>query len=104
MPAAGPVTGLSTGAPRGRPRGRRPSRLRESVEAGLAVELTERAAQEAAISSFGSVRAVVRAHAHRVPPVTARDSFDACFAPDEAKKRWKTGADDFAARNAPVAA
>jgi len=44
--------------------------LRESVEAGLAAGLTERAAQEAAISSFGSVRAVVRAHARRVPPVT----------------------------------
>ena len=33
----------------------------------------------------------------------ARNSFDACFAPDEAKKRWKTEVDDFAARNAPVA-
>jgi len=43
--------------------------LRESVEAGLAAGLTEREAQEAAISSFGSVRAVVRAHARRVPPV-----------------------------------
>ena len=43
--------------------------LRESVEAGLAAGLTEREAQEAAVSSFGSVRAVVRAHARRVPPV-----------------------------------
>ncbi len=43
--------------------------LRESVEAGLAAGLTEREAQEAAISSFGSVRAVVRAHARRFPPV-----------------------------------
>ncbi len=42
--------------------------LRESVAAGLAAGLTEREAQEAAISSFGSVRAVVRAHARRVPP------------------------------------
>ena len=40
----------------------------------LAAEQTERrrfsTAPEAAISSFGSVRAVVRAHARRVPPVT----------------------------------
>jgi hypothetical protein len=43
--------------------------LRESVEAGLAAGLTEREAQEAAVSSFGSVRAVVRAHARRSPPV-----------------------------------
>jgi adenosine deaminase len=33
----------------------------------------------------------------------ARNSFDACFAPDEAKKRWKAEVYDFAARNAPVA-
>lgn len=36
--------------------------LRESVAAGLAIGMSERAAQEAAISAFGSVRAVVRAH------------------------------------------
>jgi len=36
--------------------------LRESVAAGLAIGMTEREAQEAAISAFGSVRAVVRAH------------------------------------------
>lgn len=36
--------------------------LRESVAAGMAVGMSEREAQEAAISSFGSVRAVVRAH------------------------------------------
>jgi hypothetical protein len=36
--------------------------LRESVAAGLAIGMSEREAQEAAISSFGSVRAVVRAH------------------------------------------
>jgi hypothetical protein len=36
--------------------------LREAVAAGRAAGLTEREAQEAAISSFGSVRAVVRAH------------------------------------------
>ncbi len=28
----------------------------------------------------------------------ARNSFDACFAPEDAKQRWKAEADDFAAR------
>jgi HAAS len=36
--------------------------LRESVTAGLAAGLTEAEAAEAAISSFGTVRAVARAH------------------------------------------
>jgi HAAS len=36
--------------------------LRESAAAGIAIGMTEREAQEAAISAFGSVRAVVRAH------------------------------------------
>jgi hypothetical protein len=36
--------------------------LRETVAAGLAAGMTEREAQEAAISAFGSVQAVVRAH------------------------------------------
>ena len=36
--------------------------LRETVAVGLAAGMTEREAQEAAISAFGSVRAVVRAH------------------------------------------
>lgn len=36
--------------------------LRESVAAGLAVGMSEREAQEAAISAFGTVRTVVRAH------------------------------------------
>jgi hypothetical protein len=39
--------------------------LQETVAAGLAAGLTELEAQEAAISSFGSVRAVVRAHQTR---------------------------------------
>jgi hypothetical protein len=44
--------------------------LRESVAGGLAIGMTETEAQEAAISAFGSVRAVVRAHrAKRVPLV-----------------------------------
>lgn len=36
--------------------------LRESVAAGLAIGMTEAEAQEAAISAFGPVRTVVRAH------------------------------------------
>jgi hypothetical protein len=43
--------------------------LRESVAAGLRAGLTEIEAQEAAISSFGSVRAVVRAHQSHHAPV-----------------------------------
>jgi HAAS domain-containing protein len=39
--------------------------LRESAAAGLAAGLTEAEAQQTAIASFGSVRAVVRAHAAR---------------------------------------
>ncbi|HWG14944.1 MAG TPA: permease prefix domain 1-containing protein [Streptosporangiaceae bacterium] len=43
--------------------------LREATTAGVEAGLSEHEAQEAAISSFGSVRAVVRAHARRVPPL-----------------------------------
>jgi hypothetical protein len=39
--------------------------LRESAAAGLAIGMSEREAQEAAISAFGPVRAVARAHAFR---------------------------------------
>ena len=39
--------------------------LRESAAAGVTAGLTEAEAQQAAIASFGSVRAVVRAHAAR---------------------------------------
>jgi len=39
--------------------------LRETVAAGIGTGLTEREAQEAAISAFGSLRAVVRAHTRR---------------------------------------
>jgi hypothetical protein len=42
--------------------------LRDGVAHGRAAGLTEREAQEAAISSFGSVSAVVRAHQRRFPP------------------------------------
>jgi hypothetical protein len=45
--------------------------LRESVAAGLAMGMTEVEAQEAAISAFGSVRAVVRAHNRRSRQVLA---------------------------------
>lgn len=45
--------------------------LRESVAAGLAIGMTDREAQEAAISAFGSVRAVVRAHNLRPRQVAA---------------------------------
>jgi hypothetical protein len=46
--------------------------LRESVAAGIAIGMTEREAQEAAISAFGSVPAVVKAHNLR-PGQVARD-------------------------------
>ena len=45
--------------------------LRESVAAGLAIGMSEREAQEAAISAFGPVRAVVRAHGLRKGYVAA---------------------------------
>ncbi len=44
--------------------------LRETAAAGMAVGMTELAAQHAAVSSFGPVRAVARAHRRRA--VTAR--------------------------------
>jgi HAAS len=45
--------------------------LRESAAAGVAIGMREREAQEAAISAFGSVRAVLRAHNLRPRPVAA---------------------------------
>jgi hypothetical protein len=45
--------------------------LRESIAAGRAAGLTEPEARQAAISSFGSVRAVVRAHQARRGPAAA---------------------------------
>jgi hypothetical protein len=45
--------------------------LRESVAAGLAIGMSEREAREAAISAFGSVRAVVRAHTFRKDQLAA---------------------------------
>jgi hypothetical protein len=43
--------------------------LRESEAAGLAIGMTEQEAQEAAISAFGSVRAVARANRRLAPAV-----------------------------------
>jgi hypothetical protein len=45
--------------------------LRETAAAGVAIGMTEREAQEAAISSFGQVRAVTRAHLARLTRGTA---------------------------------
>ena len=45
--------------------------LRETAAAGMAIGLTEREAQEAAISSFGSASAVIRAHQARRGRVAA---------------------------------
>jgi hypothetical protein len=45
--------------------------LRETAAAGLAIGMTELEAQEAAISSFGPVRAVVRAHRRRAVTAAA---------------------------------
>ena len=57
--------------------------LRESVTEGLAAGLSEREAQEHAVSSFGSVRAVVRAHdarLRRLPTLAVlRDVFMAAW-------------------------
>ncbi len=52
--------------------------LRETAAAGLAIGMTEREAQEAAISSFGQVRAVVRAYQAATagsPPFSATRSW-----------------------------
>jgi hypothetical protein len=45
--------------------------LRETAAAAMAVGMTEREAQEAAISTFGPVRAVVHAHRTRRGQVAA---------------------------------
>jgi hypothetical protein len=51
--------------------------LRETVTVGMAIGMTELEAQQAAISSFGPVRAVVRAHRRRM--VTAGDAVMAAW-------------------------
>jgi hypothetical protein len=62
--------------------------LRETVIVGLAAGLTEREAQEAAISSFGSVRAVVRAHVTR-PGNLIRGRTPAVVLADLVMSAWK---------------
>jgi len=59
--------------------------LRETAAAGLAMGMTELEAQEAAISTFGPVRAVVRAHQVRRGQVAA-------VAGDAAVATWKLAA------------
>jgi hypothetical protein len=56
--------------------------LRETAAAAMAIGMTEREAQEAAISSFGPVRAVVHAHQTRRGQVAA-------LAGDAAVAAWK---------------
>ncbi len=51
--------------------------LRETAAAGMAIGMTELEAQQAAISSFGSVRAVVQAHRRRM--VTAGEAVMAAW-------------------------
>lgn len=64
--------------------------LRETVAAGLAAGLTESEAQEAAISAFGSVRAVVRAHTAR-PGRLFRGRTPAAVLGDLIMAAWKLG-------------
>ncbi len=61
--------------------------LRQGVEEGLAGGLSLREAQEHAVSSFGSVRAVVRAHDTRLRRVTG-----AAVLADLVMSGWKLGA------------
>jgi hypothetical protein len=64
--------------------------LQETASAGIAAGLTEREAQEAAISSFGSVRAVVRAHATR-PRNLIKGRTPAAVLGDLIMTTWKLG-------------
>jgi hypothetical protein len=64
--------------------------LRETAAAGLAAGLTEREAQEAAISAFGSVSAVVRAHAPR-PGHLVKGRTAAAVLGDLFLAAWKLG-------------
>jgi hypothetical protein len=64
--------------------------LRDAVSAGLAAGLTEREAAEAAVSSFGSVRAVVRAHTAR-PRSLVKGRRPAAVIGDVIMSAWKLG-------------
>ena len=65
--------------------------LRETTAVGLATGLTEREAQEAAISAFGSVRAVVRAH-ETTPGNLVKGRTPAAVIEDLCLAAWKGGA------------
>jgi hypothetical protein len=65
--------------------------LRETTAVGLAAGLTEREAQEAAISAFGSVRAVVRAH-ETTPGNLVKGRTPAAVMEDLCLAAWKGGA------------
>ncbi len=65
--------------------------LRETTTVGLAAGLTEREAQEAAISAFGSVRAVVRAH-ETTPGNLVKGRTPAAVIQDLCLAAWKLGA------------
>jgi NAD(P)-dependent dehydrogenase (short-subunit alcohol dehydrogenase family) len=105
VPADRPVPGLTAGPPTGaqaervtEPPGPGGGAPRVALVAGAARGIG--AATVAALAAAGwRVMAVDRCADDPDLPT----SFDACFAPDEAKKRWKAKVDDFAARNAPVA-
>ena len=64
--------------------------LREMAAAGTAIGMTEHEAQQAAISSFGPVRAVVRAHAER-PGHLVRGRTAAAVIEDLCLAAWKLG-------------
>jgi hypothetical protein len=65
--------------------------MRETAAAGTAAGLTEREAQEAAISAFGSVRAVVRAH-ETTPGNLVKGRTPAAVIQDLCLAAWKLGA------------
>ena len=65
--------------------------LCETTAVGLATGLTEREAQEAAISAFGSVRAVVRAH-ETTPGNLVKGRTPAAVIEDLCLAAWKLGA------------
>ncbi|HEY6295201.1 MAG TPA: hypothetical protein VIX15_06010 [Streptosporangiaceae bacterium] len=65
--------------------------LRETTAVGLAAGLAEREAQEAAISAFGSVRAVVRAH-ETTPGNLVKGRTPAAVIEDLCLAAWKLGA------------
>lgn len=64
--------------------------LRETTVVGLATGLTEREAQEAAISAFGSIRAVVRAH-ETTPGNLVKGRTAAAVIQDLCLTAWKMG-------------